>query len=264
MVQLLEHSFAAIEKSSPRKGYQRIARQFVLRVGKESKRVSEAILSSGLKGLELESSIVEILSETVKAVRLPTQWKAVVDRLAGLAAVLVDLKDLSVIYTSLVPALEKEIGQEAWTPECQFAWVWMLEKLASDVLKAQDSPIGVAELGIDSDQVLEERRHLEAAKGNERDSLFSRMTSSVVQPVLVLAKRVENLFWSLPAWQVIIVLCLLLNLLQYVVPTKSILSAIFPSFEELFLTAALVIFLKEAPERRKAAIYQVSLSCPSG
>jgi hypothetical protein len=69
-------------------------------------------------------------------------------------------------------------------------------------------------------------------------------------------EKIVNAFWTLPAWQVVIISLILLEGIFVIVDDNSFFSEIVNSVDTVSVVIALVLFIKEAPDRRKQFHYQ--------
>ncbi|MEG3841043.1 pentapeptide repeat-containing protein [Microcoleus sp. herbarium14] len=179
---------------------------------------------------------------------------------------------------ALLSAFEQYL-QEDWTPEVKLAWTDAYRTITALMLKgagADSSPKVVADKKDvihhqpkeSKTQLLNESKPVQPPSEQQKKRLVSIITDSYQQfqgqsfvqrlgEVLkgILEKFIDN-FWTQPAWLVASVSAVLFIIIYVNAEENSLLAEILEGADALSLVVALVLFIKEAPDRRKQFHYQ--------
>ncbi len=173
----------------------------------------------------------------------------------------------------------KQYLQEDWTPEVKLAWTNAYRTITGLMLKgagAKSSPNVVPDKKDvthnqqkeSKTQLLDESKPIAPQTEPQKKPLVSIITDTYQQfqgksfvqrsgEVLKgsLGKLIDN-FWTQPAWLVASVSAVLFIIIYVNAEENSLLAEILEGADALSLVVALVLFIKEAPDRRKQFHYQ--------
>lgn len=145
--------------------------------------------------------------------------------------------------------------QADWTPEVKQAWVNAFRAIAANMLQGTQ-----AESSIPAHDETAISKQPIAFKTPLQDKFQTFQPQSLIQQWSAILKRIPekivNAFWTLPAWQVVIISLILLEGIFIIVDDNSFFSEIVNSVDTISVVIALVLFIKEAPDRRKQFHYQ--------
>ncbi|MFB2881201.1 pentapeptide repeat-containing protein [Floridanema aerugineum] len=145
--------------------------------------------------------------------------------------------------------------QTDWTPEVKQAWLAAYQAITAEMLKGADeisSPkvaatVKPAESTVSQPETKPEKDPKQREKTTIQD-LLKVFTN--------IPKKLVDTFWVLPTWLVAVSAALLFILAYLFANENSVISEIVESADVLSLVIALVLFIKEAPDRRKQFHYQ--------
>ena len=163
---------------------------------------------------------------------------------------------------ALLSAFEQSLQQD-WTPEVKQAWTDAYRTITGLMLKgagAKSSPNVVAdEKDVTHNQpkesktqLLNESKPLGPPTEQQKKPLVLRWGEFLKG---ILGKFIDN-FWTQPAWLVASVSAVLFIIIYVNAEDNSLLAEILEGADALSLVVALVLFIKEAPDRRKQFHYQ--------
>ncbi|TAG94897.1 MAG: globin [Oscillatoriales cyanobacterium] len=179
---------------------------------------------------------------------------------------------------ALLSAFEQSLQQD-WTPEVKRAWTDAYRAITGLMLKgagAVSTPKVVAdEKDVTPNQpkesptqLLNESQALQPPTEQQKKPLVSIITDSyqqfqgqsLVQRLGeflkgILEKFIDN-FWTQPAWLVAFVSAVLFIIIYVNAEENSLLAEILETADAISLVVALVLFIKEAPDRKKQFHYQ--------
>ena len=179
---------------------------------------------------------------------------------------------------ALLSAFEQSLQQD-WTPEVKLAWTDAYRAITALMLKgagAETTPNVVADKKDvihhqpqeSQTQLLNESKPIAPQTEPQKKPLVSIITDSYQQfqgqsfvqrlgEILkgILEKFIDN-FWTQPAWLVASVSAVLFIIIYVNAEENSLLAKILEGADALSLVVALVLFIKEAPDRRKQFHYQ--------
>ncbi|SKB15430.1 Globin [Planktothrix sp. PCC 11201] len=163
--------------------------------------------------------------------------------------------------------------QEDWTPEVAQAWLeiytttsqLMLEGAGVDVVvKSEKSEIkAIPSPPSTGETVLPQY----GRKGREKTAPQQRNLSQVIRLILKPLKLIQNSvkyifkkildwFWESPTWVVAITIAFMLVVLVIFTPDDSVLSRILSDVEPISIIVAIILYVKEIPDRKKEFRYQ--------
>jgi hemoglobin-like flavoprotein/uncharacterized protein YjbI with pentapeptide repeats len=146
--------------------------------------------------------------------------------------------------------------QADWTPEVKQAWVNAFRAIAAGMLQGAQAESSIAA----HDEKATISKQPIAFKTQLQDKFQTFQPQSLIQQWSTILKQIPekivNAFWTLPAWQVVIISLILLEGIFVIVDDNSFFSEIVNSVDTVSLVIALVLFIKEAPDRRKQFHYQ--------
>ncbi|MEG4533914.1 pentapeptide repeat-containing protein [Microcoleus sp. D2_18a_D3] len=192
---------------------------------------------------------------------------------------------------ALLMAFEQYL-QEDWTPEVKLAWTDAYRTITGLMLKgagADSSPNVVPDQKDvihhqpqeSQTQLLNESKPIAPPTEEEKKPLVSiQLDGEVIQKMLskitdsyqqfqgksliqrlgevlkgILGKFIDN-FWTQPAWLVASVSAVLFIIIYVAADDNSLIGEILQSVDALSMVVALILFIKEAPDRRKQFHYQ--------
>ncbi|MEG3923231.1 globin domain-containing protein [Microcoleus sp. D3_18a_C4] len=195
------------------------------------------------------------------------------------------------VGAALLMAFEQYL-QEDWTPEVKVAWTDAYKAITGLMLKgagADSSPNVVADKKDvihhqpqeSKTQLLNESKPLAPPTEEQKKPLVSiQLDGEIIQKMLskitdsyqqfqgqsfvqrlgevlkgILEKFIDN-FWTQPAWLVASVSAVLFIIIYVGADDNSLIGEILESVDALSLVVALILFIKEAPDRRKQFHYQ--------
>ena len=167
-----------------------------------------------------------------------------------------------------------EYLQDDWTPEVAQAWVdtyttiseLMLEGAGVDIaVKVEQPEIKAIPFTPLTRETVSPKRGRKIRR--IRAVTEQRNLSKIIQPILKSLKLIQNnfknvfkkildWFWESPTWLVAISIALSLVLLIIVTPDNSIISRLLSDVEPISIIAALILYIKESPDRKKEFQYQ--------
>ncbi|MFB2896852.1 pentapeptide repeat-containing protein, partial [Aerosakkonemataceae cyanobacterium BLCC-F50] len=158
------------------------------------------------------------------------------------------------VGAALLTAFEQYL-QEDWTPEVKQAWLTAYQAITAQMLKGADeisSPKVAATVKPAESTVSQpETKPEKAPKQREKTTI-----QDLLKVFTNIPKKLVDTFWVLPAWLVAVCAALLFILVYLFADENSVVSEIVESADVLSLIIALVLFIKETPDRRKQFYYQ--------
>ena len=183
---------------------------------------------------------------------------------------------------ALFTTFEEYLGEE-WTEEVKDAWGDAFRLITAQMLKGarEISAAAVREQkpSESKPEVKEELKKVEASK--EKPGLFSTQFNNEIvteflnniseqyqkfkkqiskQPwgkaLKELPAKLNEIFWSLPAWAVALIAAVLMSIVYVIGDEESWLGEVLNGADAISLVVAVVLFIKEAPDRRKQFHYQ--------
>jgi hemoglobin-like flavoprotein/uncharacterized protein YjbI with pentapeptide repeats len=145
--------------------------------------------------------------------------------------------------------------QPDWTPEVKQAWVNAFRAIAAGMLQGAQAESSIAahdETAISKQPIAFKTQLQDKFQTFQPQSLIQQWSTILKQ----IPEKIVNAFWTLPAWQVVIISLILLEGIFVIVDDNSFFSEIVDSVDTVSLVIALVLFIKEAPDRRKQFHYQ--------
>ncbi|NQE32933.1 globin domain-containing protein [Microcoleus asticus] len=192
---------------------------------------------------------------------------------------------------ALLMAFEQSLQQD-WTPEVKLAWTDAYRAITGLMLKGavvvstpkvvpHEKDVTHNQPKESKTQLLNESKPIEPPTEEQKKPLVPiQLDSEIIQKILskitdsyqqfqgqsfvkrsgevlkeILGKFIDN-FWAQPAWLVASVSAVLFLIIYVVAEENSLLAEILESADALSLVVALVLFIKEAPDRRKQFHYQ--------
>ncbi len=151
---------------------------------------------------------------------------------------------------ALLKALEQQLQPE-WTPELKQAWIDAYKVIAAQMVKGAAQPVTpviapptpslpLAQLG--------GRRNLKPVKRRS-----TRKWSASPKQV---ARNIIDTFWRTPAWIIATVVAIAMMGIFLVTDETSQFAKVLGGLEAISVVVALVLFIKEAPDRKKQFHYQ--------
>jgi hemoglobin-like flavoprotein/uncharacterized protein YjbI with pentapeptide repeats len=182
----------------------------------------------------------------------------------------------------------EEYLQEDWTPEVKKAWQNALTTIRQQMLKgARTEPASVPEVASATravnirqstefrEQIQNESEQIQTKKSQRSSSSRAKSRKSRrglksllrKEPYILLlrylsdvfkktAKRFSNTFWALPAWAIALGVVLVMSAVFIFADEGSALGKLLAGVEAISIVVAVVLFVKEAPDRRKQFHYQ--------
>ncbi|HLP87158.1 MAG TPA: pentapeptide repeat-containing protein [Nostocaceae cyanobacterium] len=155
--------------------------------------------------------------------------------------------------------------QAEWTSEVKAAWVEAFQLITSLMLKESDEKVSAK----DFQQEKAQSKSLDLDNwGNKLKQFFQQITeiytqvqnSSNLDKWLKLGQEIPknslDIFWNSPTWLVVIIATLLFTVIYINADENTLLAEILNGADAISLIVAIVIFIKEAPDRRKQFHYQ--------
>ncbi|MEG4500121.1 pentapeptide repeat-containing protein [Microcoleus sp. F10-C6] len=200
-------------------------------------------------------------------------------------------KYYGLVGDALLMAFEQYL-QEDWTPEVKLAWTDAYRAITALMLKGTGAVSTPKVVPHEKDvthnhpkesntQLLNESKPITSPTDEEKKPLLPiQLDGEIIQKMLlkitdsyqqfqsqsfvqrlgeflkgILGKFIDN-FWTQPAWLVAAVSAVLFVIIYVNAEENSLLAEILESADALSLVVALVLFIKEAPDRRKQFHYQ--------
>lgn len=145
--------------------------------------------------------------------------------------------------------------QADWTPEVKQAWVNAFRAITAGMLQGAQAESSIAahdETAISKQPIAFKTQLQEKFQTFQPQSLIQQWSGILKQ----IPEKIVNVFWTLPAWQVVIISLIVLEGIFVIVDDNSFFSEIVDSVDTVSVVIALVLFIKEAPDRRKQFHYQ--------
>lgn len=145
--------------------------------------------------------------------------------------------------------------QADWTPEVKQAWVNAFRAISAGMLQGAQAESSIAahdETAISKQPIAFKTQLQEKFQTFQPQSLIQQWSGILKQ----IPEKIVNVFWTLPAWQVVIISLIVLEGIFVIVDDNSFFSEIVDSVDTVSVVIALVLFIKEAPDRRKQFHYQ--------
>lgn len=165
-------------------------------------------------------------------------------------------KHYPLVGSALIHTLAKYIDED-WTPEVEQAWVTTYGAVVDMMLK-----------GIEQAQEIPEEEEIEQHEQNELDSssvekikLRPRKKLTYKQKVKLknrnnLLTKMNRWFWRTPKWMVALYAASFFFLLSYTGQEVGVIQTFIDTLEPLSIFIAVLIFIKEQPERKRQFQYQ--------
>ncbi|WP_428850660.1 pentapeptide repeat-containing protein [Nostoc sp. ChiQUE02] len=163
-----------------------------------------------------------------------------------------------------------EYLQEDWTPEVAQAWVdtymtisgLMLEGAGVDVAVKLEQPEikAIPFTPLTRETVSPKRRRGGRKMRAVSEQLnLSKVTRPILKPIKLIQnsfKMILDWFWKSPTWLVAISIASILAILFIFIPDGSIISRLLSYVDPISIMAALILYIKESPDRKKEFHYQ--------
>jgi uncharacterized protein YjbI with pentapeptide repeats/hemoglobin-like flavoprotein len=162
-----------------------------------------------------------------------------------------------------------EYLQADWTPEVAQAWLdiyttvsnLMLEGAGADIAVKVEQPEIKAHVA--TEVTTQPKISVLTRLSNQLKSLQNfnliKVIASRLNPIKLIQnsfQKILDCFWKLPAWSVAFYIAIILIILIIFIPEDSIVSKILSELDPISLIIALVLFIKEIPDRKKEFHYQ--------
>lgn len=160
------------------------------------------------------------------------------------------------VVETLLKTFEQYLGQD-WTPEIEQAWVTAFRKITTLMLKGSGIEPPAKKAKIEQKSTIKTANELTVKTQDSSPSPQKQSSELRWQRTLQdLPKTVINTFWILPAWLLAMISATLMAVIFVFVDDNSIPAKILGGADTISLVVALVLFIKEAPDRRKQFHYQ--------
>lgn len=147
--------------------------------------------------------------------------------------------------------------QDDWNLEIKQAWVAAFRTISAQMLKGAKEEYSPNIVRNKTPAVLEE---LPESKAKSQDKFKLLQLQLLVQEwgknLNQFPRKIIDIFWRLPSWFVATASAVLFVIVYLSADDNSLLSEILQSVDTLSLVVALMLFIKEAPDRRKQFHYQ--------
>lgn len=167
-------------------------------------------------------------------------------------------KHYPLVGSALIHTLSKYIGEE-WTPEVEQAWVTTYGAVVDMMLK-----------GVEQAQEVPQRKEEELEENNpsnledlstEKIKLRPRKKLSYIQKVKLkdrnnLLTKLNRWFWRTPKWMIALYATTFFVFLAYIGQEIAAIQTLIDTLEPLSIFIAVLIFVKEQPERKRQFQYQ--------
>lgn len=167
-------------------------------------------------------------------------------------------KHYPLVGSALIHTLSKYIGEE-WTPEVEQAWVTtygaVVDMMLKGVEQAQEVPQG-------NEEELEENNPSNPEDfSTEKIKLRPRKKLSYIQKVKLkdrnnLLTKLNRWFWRTPKWMIALYATTFFVFLAYIGQEIAAIQTLIDTLEPLSIFIAVLIFVKEQPERKRQFQYQ--------
>ncbi len=166
-------------------------------------------------------------------------------------------KHYPLVGSALIHTLAKYIGED-WTQEVEQAWVTtygaVVDMMLKGVEQAQEIP------SEEEDNAAIEQENLDALS-TEKIKMRPRKKLTYIQKVKLKDRKnfltkINRWFWRTPKWMIALYAAGFFFLLSFVGQESSIIQTFIDTLEPLSIFIAVLIFIKELPERKRQFQYQ--------
>jgi hemoglobin-like flavoprotein/uncharacterized protein YjbI with pentapeptide repeats len=169
-------------------------------------------------------------------------------------------KQYPAVEQALLKALEQQLRTE-WTPELKQAWARALKVITAQMVKGSAQHSTPTNDFVSRNATIRPETAIPSAqsRGNRRDikpvkrRLSRRRWSASPKQVV---RSIINTFWETPAWLIALITVIVMTAVFSVTDEKSRFAKILGGIEAISILVALVLFVKEAPDRKKQFHYQ--------
>jgi uncharacterized protein YjbI with pentapeptide repeats/hemoglobin-like flavoprotein len=171
----------------------------------------------------------------------------------------------------LLATLEQYL-QVAWTPEVQEAWIEAFKLITSLMLKKSGEKVAVEKAFQEEKEQLQAKlpkKVLDSAYWRERFQQFFKQITEIYTQAQnsynlnkwlklgqSIPKKSLDIFWNSSTWLVVLIATILFIVIYVNADENTLLAEILNGADAISLIVALVIFIKETPDRRKQFHYQ--------
>ncbi|MBE9226678.1 pentapeptide repeat-containing protein [Phormidium sp. LEGE 05292] len=160
------------------------------------------------------------------------------------------------VGTALLTTFEQYL-QADWTPEVKQAWLAAYQSITAEMIKGANEISSPKVAATATEKPTEVKVNQPQVKPQKSPEMQEKATiGKWVTTFINIPKKLVDAFWVLPAWLVAVCAALLFILVYLFADENSVVSEILESADVLSLVIALVLFIKEAPDRRKQFHYQ--------
>ncbi|MFN6540788.1 MAG: pentapeptide repeat-containing protein [Nostoc sp. EkiNYC01] len=139
--------------------------------------------------------------------------------------------------------------QEDWTLEVKKAWVDAFRAITALMLKGAGKE--------SSPQVVQTEKSATLPKSVYTEKKPAKISEQPLSEVVKqIPKKLIDAFWIAPTWLVAIVSAAIFTVVLLIVDDNSLLAEVLSAADTISLVVALVLFIKETPDRRKQFHYQ--------
>ena len=157
---------------------------------------------------------------------------------------------------ALIATLAEYIGPEDWTPEVEQAWVTTYGAVVEMMLKGVEKPIN--EIEEEEETVFEKKKEdysSEEIKLRPRKKLTYRQKAKLKERNNLFTK-INHWFWATPKWMIALYAATFFFIFSFLGQEISLIQTIIDTLEPLSIFIAVLLLIKEGPERKRQFHYQ--------
>lgn len=148
---------------------------------------------------------------------------------------------------------------EDWTPEVKKAWLDAYKAITSLMLKGAKEESSPQVVEAEKPAILPKTVKAEKPETLAKPSTLTAETpkeSALSEVLKQIPSKLIDVFWIAPVWLVAVVAAVMFTVFLIIADDNSLLGEVLGAADTISLVVALVLFIKEAPDRRKQFHYQ--------
>lgn len=155
--------------------------------------------------------------------------------------------------------------KEDWTPEAKKAWLdaftaitklmlsYTVQESSPKVIQAENPTILTKSPSLNAETTQKSQSSESKAELDKKTLISTQPFSKIVKQRL---SQFIDAFWTAPTWLVVLISTLIFTVFVVIADDNSVLADVIDSADSISLVIAVVVFIKEAPDRRKQFHYQ--------